>query len=101
MLTKFVKSEELIGDLAQQIKLYEDEMQDTGYVEIEEYSGPHSKKGFAYDLIIRVFEDDDSEVESFHYFSAYSDDQEQADHLVNEVKELLNSKEVKFEKTYK
>lgn len=101
MLKQFIKSEELIGDLNSLLNTYEDEMQDCGYVEIEHYTGPYAKKGFAYDLIIRVFEDDDSEVDNFHYFSAYSDDQQQSDRMVNEIKEVLENKEVKFEVTYK
>lgn len=101
MLKKFIKSEELISDLESELNTYEDEMQDCGYVEIEYFTGFHARKGFDYDLNIRIYEDEDSEVENFHYFSAQDEDIEQSNRLINEVKELLISKEVKFEVTRK
>lgn len=101
MLKLFKKTEELITELGWELDTYEDEMQEDGRVEIEYFSGPYAKKGFDYDLNIRVYSDEDDEAVNFHYFSATIDSEELAESNINKIEELLKEKNITFTRTSK
>lgn len=101
MLKLFTKKDELIEELEDEMEIYEDELQEDGYIEVELFSGYHAKKGFDYDVIIRLYEEEDSEVQDFHYFSYTVDQEEDANKRIEEVESFIKEKGYKVERTFR
>lgn len=101
MLKLFKKTDDLLKDLAYELDLYADELQDDGYVEIEHFTGYHAKQGYDYDLMIRLYSDADDEAVNFHYFSATVASDDVAESNIKKVEDLLISNNVTFNRTFK
>lgn len=101
MLKLMMKKEELLEELENEMDIYEDELQEDGYLEIELFSGYQAKKGFDYDVIVRLYEDTDSEIQNFHYFSFTVDQQEDADKRIEEVEAFIKEQGHKVERTFR
>jgi len=101
MLKLFTKTDLLLEGLEEEMDIYEDELAEDGYIEIERFSGYHAKKGYDYDVIIRMYEDEDSEVQNFHHFSYTVDSEENAENLINKVEEFIKEKGYSVERTFR
>ena len=89
MLKLMMKKEELLEELENEMDIYEDELNEGGYIEIELFNGFQAKKGFDYDVIVRLYEDTDSEVQNFHYFSYTVDQESDAEKRMVEIEEFI------------
>ena len=101
MLKLFTKTDLLLEELEEEMDIYEDELSEVGYIEIERFSGYHAKKGFDYDVIIRLYEDEDSEVQNFHYFSYTVDQEEDANKRMEEIETFITEQGYKVERTFR
>ena len=101
MLKLMMKKEELLEELENEMDIYEDELQEDGYLEIELFSGYQAKKGFDYDVIVRLYEDTDSEVQNFHYFSYTVDQESDAEKRMVEIEEFIKEQGFTSERTFR
>jgi len=89
---------EVLGD---EMVIYKDELQEGGYIEIERFNGYQAKKGSDYDVIVRLYEEADSEVQDIHYFSYTVDQEVDAQKRIDEIKKLIEEKGYKAEETFR
>ena len=101
MLKLMMKKDQLLEELEDEMNIYEDELQEDGHVRVELFSGYHAKKGFDYDVIIRLYEDEDSEVQNFHYFSYTVDQEEDANKRMEEIETFITEQGYKVERTFR
>jgi len=101
MLKLNMKTNAFMEALEDEMATYEDELQEDGYIEIERFSGFQAKKGFDYDVIVRIYEEADSEVQNIHYFSYTTEQEKDAQKRIDEIKTLIEEKEYKIEETFR
>uniref|UniRef100_UPI00352AA120 hypothetical protein n=1 Tax=Aerococcus urinaeequi TaxID=51665 RepID=UPI00352AA120 len=100
MLKHHIKKEQLLSDLENEIEIYEDELSEGGNIEIQHFTGYHSKKGFDYDVRVILNDEDGDELQTFDYFSFTTDNSELAEKRIQEVKDLVEKKGYKTEITF-
>lgn len=101
MLKLFTKKDQLLEELEEEMDIYEDELEEDGYIEVELFHGYQSKKGFDFDVIVRLYEDEGSEVQNFHYFSYTVDQETDAEKRIAEVESFIASKGYTTERTFR
>lgn len=100
MLKHHIKKEQLLSDLENEIEIYEEELSEGGNVEIQHFTGYHSKKGFDYDVRIILNDEDGDELQTFDYFSFTTENSELAEKRISEVKSLVETLGFKSEVTF-
>ena len=101
MLKLNMKTNVFMEELEDEMAIYEDELQECGYIEIERFSGYQAKKGFDYDVIVRLYDEEKSEVQDIHYFSYTVEQEQDAQKRIDEIKKLIEEKGYKIEETFR